>query len=211
MKALNNLVLVLNKSWLSVRIETVMLSIKRIFCGNASIVDEDTFEVFDWDKWLEKFSRRRDEEWPFKYGYISSARLNIRLPSVIVLSHYNKVPRVTLRLTKRNLLIRDRFRCQYTGRKIRATDATVDHIVPKSQGGKHIWENVVISSREANIKKGNRTPEQAGMLLLKQPAKPSWDPFYTIIAHYKIPASWSKFLNQDISDMVDAGDGIATS
>ena len=172
MNVLHNLVLVLNKSWMPVRIETAMMSIKRAFSDQARFVDEKTLRVYSWDEWIESFSYPRDEEWPLEALYIAATHINIRVPSVILLKRYNKVPRMNIRLTRKNLLIRDRFYCQYTGKRVRADEATIDHIIPRAQGGRHEWENVVISCKDANTRKANRTPEEAGMKLLTEPKKP---------------------------------------
>jgi 5-methylcytosine-specific restriction endonuclease McrA len=193
-KALRELVMVLNRSWIPVRVETVKMSLSRIFAGAAYFIDEDDYRVYDWEKWLASFSVSRYEEWPFSYGYVSAARINIRSPSVILLRDYNKIPRREIQLTKKNVLIRDRYRCQYTGKRISSKDATVDHIIPKSKGGKNSWTNVVACTKDVNVMKGDRTPEQAGIKLLQVPRKPVWDPVYSVVSTQRVRPGWKKFL-----------------
>ena len=94
-----------------------------------------------------------------------SAPLVIRIP--VLMKHWQKSP------TRRALFIRDNFTCAYCGKTVRDNEATVDHLVPKSRGGKWEWENLVTCCSECNQKKGNRTPEEAGMKLLFKPEKPS--------------------------------------
>lgn len=199
---LRDLVLVLNKNWLAVRIETAMMSLKRSFREQCMLVDENTSEVFTWDDWLKHFSASREKEWPFDTPYVNAVRINIRIPRVCVLHKYNKIPKMSIRLSKKNLLIRDKGCCQYSGKRIKEYEATIDHVIPKSQGGKHEWSNVVISCQDINIKKGDRTPEQAGLKLLKEPKAPSWDPIYSSVITNKIHECWKKFLRHDYSHLL---------
>ena len=93
----------------------------------------------------------------------------IRVPSVIRLLEYRLIPRQTRSLSRKNILIRDRFTCQYCKRIFSATDLTLDHVVPRSRGGDSSWENLVTSCRRCNNHKGDRLPEEAGMALVKRP------------------------------------------
>ncbi|MFS8781621.1 HNH endonuclease [Synechococcus sp. W55.1] len=95
---------------------------------------------------------------------------NIPLPTVIRLRHYVHVPHKEIPLTRRNVLYRDGHRCQYCG--CFGEDLTLDHVIPRSRGGGDTWENVVSACVRCNVKKGNRTPREAGMPLLRQPRRP---------------------------------------
>ena len=96
--------------------------------------------------------------------------VSLQLPSVIRLLHYRRVPHRVQELTRRNILIRDGFRCQYCRTHIpRGTGLTLDHVVPRSQGGRSSWENMVAACEGCNRKKSNRTPEEAQMPLISQP------------------------------------------
>lgn len=99
----------------------------------------------------------------------------ILLPSIVVLTEfkniYGKVRRV-VDITKKNILIRDDFKCAYCGKHITGANGTIDHIMPKSRGGKHTWLNVIASCKPCNNKKDNKTPSEAGMRLLVQPRVP---------------------------------------
>jgi hypothetical protein len=97
----------------------------------------------------------------------------VRIPLVVITPHYTKLPKVTLQLNKRGLYIRDRGHCCYCGTLLTLDQATNDHIVPTSRGGKNTWFNCVLSCGPCNFKKGDRTPEEAGMRLLKQPQEPA--------------------------------------
>ena len=118
-----------------------------------------------------------------------------------LLEKFDKFPQRSVKLTRRNLLIRDGFRCQYTGKRVSGKDATLDHVIPTSKGGKHTWDNLVIASLAANSKKADKTPEQAGMKLLKKPVEPKWSPVYSKFSRVSLkgshPDSWAKFLPQE--------------
>ena len=120
-----------------------------------------------------------------------SERIEMSSPSVVRLRRYIRVPFARrVPLNRRAVFIRDDFRCQYCGRQAE----NVDHVVPKTQGGRHSWDNVVASCRRCNTRKGGRTPSQAGLRLLRQPAAParhSW----VAVALGSIPdPEWQPFL-----------------
>lgn len=103
---------------------------------------------------------------------VRSQHLALPLPSIIRLVRYIKIPHKRVELTRRNIFKRDGYRCQYCTET--KTHLTVDHILPKTGGGGDTWENLVCACVRCNNKKGNRTPDQAGMRLLKQPRRPSY-------------------------------------
>ena len=101
--------------------------------------------------------------------HVHSPSRAIRVPSVIRLLEYRRIPRQTRSLSRKNILIRDRYTCQYCKRIFSATDLTLDHVMPRSRGGNSSWENLVTSCRRCNNRKGNRLPEEADMALVKRP------------------------------------------
>lgn len=126
---------------------------------------------------------------------IKTSKGEVRGPEVIRLPFYNDVPDMEIRLTRRNLLLRDGFACQYCGKRVSASTFTIDHVKPRSKGGGGTWENFTVACFPCNVKKRDRTPEEAGMRLLSKPAKPKWYPLTTRF-HHKTPASWARFLPQ---------------
>ncbi|OQX91744.1 MAG: HNH endonuclease [candidate division Zixibacteria bacterium 4484_95] len=105
-------------------------------------------------------------------GYkIHSVSLNLPVPSVVRLGVYVKVPVKRIMLTRKNIIKRDGYRCQYCGKKV--SQMTVDHVIPKNLGGRDIWENLVAACPECNNRKGQRTPEQAGLSLIRKPRRPN--------------------------------------
>ena len=121
-------------------------------------------------KW---FSRRSDIP-EFKVRFLVRLPQAIKLPKVIRLKTYVKLISnlTTVRYSRRNILLRDDHTCQYCGKHVTGKDAMMDHVVPKSRGGKSTWNNVVTACHRCNNKKDNRTPKEAGMTLMSQPRRP---------------------------------------
>lgn len=194
---LNSPTLVLNKHWKAIRIEPVKDALTKAFTGSAKLMDEDTCNIYDWDTWYNQFSFDFDDDVnDFGYEFIRASSSLIRIPRIIVLSTYNKIPHTRIKLTRRNLLIRDKFTCMYTGKRLTSRTATMDHVVPKSRGGKTVWSNIVICSLEANVKKGNRTLAESGFHLRTEPKEPKWHPLYSYVIKER-PKCWDKFINTD--------------
>jgi 5-methylcytosine-specific restriction endonuclease McrA len=111
------------------------------------------------------------------------------------LLQYDRTPRVGVRLTRRNLLLRDGYQCQYCGKRPGSRELNVDHVLPRSRGGRDTWDNLVISCRGCNLRKGKRTPVEAGMSLLSAPHQPRWTLAAQIALTTRTPFSeWQPFL-----------------
>ncbi|MCS7081735.1 MAG: HNH endonuclease [Bacteroidetes bacterium] len=122
--------------------------------------------------------------------FLHSPSTRLPLPSIIRLRYYVAIPHKRVMLSRRNVLRRDGFRCQYCGSRERLT---VDHVVPKSKGGTDSWENLVTACTACNNRKGNRTPEEAGMRLLRRPFRPSHILFLRASAG-NFEESWKPYL-----------------
>ncbi len=122
--------------------------------------------------------------------FLHTPSTRIPVPSVIRLKRLVRRGPSRVPLNRRNVLRRDRYTCQYCGRQ--GGDLTVDHVLPKSRGGKSTWENLVAACRACNLKKGDRTPEEAGMRLLKPPRAPKAPLFLADLK--EIPEAWKPFL-----------------
>ena len=101
--------------------------------------------------------------------YLHAARFTMRLPSVIRLLEYRRIPHQTRALSRKNILLRDRNTCQFCGHQFPASELTLDHVVPRSRGGHSSWENLAACCYQCNNRKGDRTPEEAGLLLVRRP------------------------------------------
>ena len=100
---------------------------------------------------------------------VHSSRQSIKLPSVIRLLEYRRIPQQTRALSRKNILMRDRYTCQYCLKSTPSGVLTLDHVIPRSRSGETTWENLVACCHHCNNRKGNRTPEEAGMKLARAP------------------------------------------
>lgn len=183
MTVLNRSVLVLNKSWQPVHVQRVANAICKIWLGTARVVDPHDYSQYTWDDWA---CMEPEDDDPV----INLVGMKIRVPEVITLLDYSKVPNATVAFSRKNLFTRDRWTCQYCGKKSR--ELTVDHIVPKSQGGVSKFMNCVAACVRCNHRKANKTPQQARMRLLNEPKIPRWRPTF----HCGIVLdSWEKFID----------------
>jgi 5-methylcytosine-specific restriction endonuclease McrA len=126
-------------------------------------------------------------------GYIHTISQKIPQPSVIRLEHMIHRPRPQVKLTRREVFRRDNYTCQYCGR--RASDLTVDHVLPKHLGGEHIWTNVVAACPACNHHKGGRKLEEAHMMLLHKPIAPPSSAIYIFGRHLNENGEWEQFIN----------------
>ena len=101
--------------------------------------------------------------------YLHAARFAVRVPSVIRLLEYRRIPMQTRALSRKNILMRDRYTCQYCLKTSPSGELTLDHVIPRSRHGETTWENLVACCHHCNNRKGNRTPEEAGMKLARAP------------------------------------------
>ncbi len=179
--------LVLNRNWQPIRIATVARALVMVFNGTARVVDPETFQTFTWADWSR--IRPRDDD-----RFVQGVTMRLKAPEVVVLNDYDRVPANVVTFSRRNLFKRDHYVCQYCGRQAPPDELTIDHVIPRSQGGESTWENCVVACLDCNKRKGNRTPEQAGMRLRRKPTRPRWQPLYAL-KEIRIE-SWSKFISE---------------
>jgi len=131
-----------------------------------------------------------------EYGReIHAISFSIKLPSVVRLLKLIKKPKSAVRFSRQNIYARDKYRCQYCGKKFPSEDLTYDHVLPKSRGGKTEWNNIVTCCMPCNRQKGGRTPSEACMRLVQPPVRPRWVPALKITVGFKeIPTSWRDYL-----------------
>jgi len=183
-------VLVLNKSWQAINVKTPLDAISMMFCDAATglyITGEDNMNPLKWNEWVEL---------PFftKEEYVYSVRGPILIPKVIILSKFNEVPRKRPKFTTKNLWDRDEGRCQYTGKKLTPNEGNIDHVIPKSRGGKTDWSNCVLTHKDINAKKGDRTPTEAGLKLIRPIKVPKTMPSTCYIRNQYNIKEWTPFL-----------------
>ena len=185
-------ILVMNRSWVPIAVTTVRRGMSLVFREHAKIVDAESFEVYSWDQWLELRSASKSFDDVPLSGYINTVNLRIELPQVIVLSRYNGMPNRMVPFSRRTLFKRDQNECQYCGIKPGVRSLSIDHIMPSSRGGTTDWMNCVVSCVKCNVKKGNKTPEEAGITLLRNPFRPTLAEGLGIGRN--VPDAWKKFI-----------------
>jgi 5-methylcytosine-specific restriction endonuclease McrA len=179
--------LLLNRYYAPISVTTARRAMILLYGGAARAVD-DRGETHDFGNWLDMPVRDADDEIPIVGGAL-------RVPRVLHLLRYDRAPRFTVRLTRKNLMLRDGQQCQYCGTRPCLRELNVDHVMPRCRGGGDSWENLVVSCRVCNLKKGRRTPEEAGMRLLRQPQKPRWSTTAHILLATRDPfEEWHPFL-----------------
>ena len=179
--------LVLNKSWIPINTTTVRHALVLVVKGAARLIQPETYEVHDFSSWCSL------DPFPDK-DVIRTPALCLMLPEVIVLTEYNRLPGQRVPFSRRNLHRRDGNSCQYCGRNVRADDITVDHVIPKSKGGKNTWENCVIACRRCNSRKGSKGLKESGLYLLREPKQPEWSPCLSTRKGQRRD-SWRGFVN----------------
>jgi 5-methylcytosine-specific restriction endonuclease McrA len=180
--------LVLNESWMAIHTVPVRHALRLLFTGAARAVQPETYAVHHFDSWVD-LHVEPDEP------CIRTVRLKIRVPEVILLTRYAGQPRPTAALSRRNLFRRDRHTCQYCGRKTSSSELSIDHLTPRSRGGRTTWENCVLACTACNRRKANRTPEEAGLKLLRRPERPRWSPLLEVPVG-KVRQSWERFVSE---------------
>src|SRR5246127_1557573 len=160
---LNSKVLILNRSYLPVHVTSVKRAFALLYQGVARAVDEQ-YRIFDFDSWRELAIETHHERLGIIGGFI-------RVPRVLLLTAYERVPKRHVRFSRFNIYARNNT-CQYCGKRLPRTELNLDHVVPRSRGGLSTWENVVCSCHSCNRRKGGRTPDEAGMILFKKPHRP---------------------------------------
>lgn len=198
--ALESSVLVLNKFFMALHV----ISAKRAFvllCKETAevvSVDDGKFNSYNFDTWKDVSiykakSGLPDEDYA---NWIRTVSFEIEVPKIIRLLFYEKLPRSNVKFNRRNIFARDENRCQYCGQKFPTSELSLDHIVPKAHDGKTTWTNIVCACTDCNKKKGGRTPIQAGMKLIRKPAKPKHSPILSLKLRSDRYRSWKQFLDE---------------
>ena len=163
--------LLLNASYEPLRIIPWKKAITLLFSGKVEVIDEYDREVH-------------------------SVTFSIRLPSICRLVKFVRIKnRTRVKFSRANIYARDKYRCQYCGKRSPTEDLTFDHVIPVARGGRKKWDNIVTACFRCNLKKGGRTPAEARMHLVREPVEPKWLPAYHITFRIKSPPdSWRDYL-----------------
>ena len=200
-RVLDRPVLVLNRLWQAVNVCPARRAIALLYSGHAQVVheDEDGFQLYRFQSWCQAGHAADPSE------MVHGVSLSLRCPRIIVLGRFDRLPNKEVRFSRSNLFARDHHVCQYCRVRYERKDLNIDHVVPRHRGGKTVWTNVVCCCVECNRRKGNRTPEEARMPLLREPKKPRWQPFLEIQFARNYDESWHRFLDMS-SWKVELGD-----
>lgn len=179
--------LVLNRAFFPIHITTVRRAFCMLYQGIVKVVNEQ-YETFSFDDWTELAHAVDDET----VGLVNRV---VRIPRVVLLVAYDRIPKRGVRFSRLNILLRDHHTCQYCQRRLPKTELNLDHVIPRSQGGLTTWENVVTSCHVCNLQKGGRNPERAGMKLIRKPFRPTSVPFVDLSLRRLRYDEWKPFLN----------------
>lgn len=183
--------LVLNNHWQPIQITSVKEAISLVAKGSAKIIDPSDFSSVDLVTWND-VSKARDKH---ENSVIRSQYLQLVPPEVIVLTKYEGQGEKSVVFSRKNIFKRDKFTCQYCGIQPGPEELTIDHVMPKSRGGKSTWENSLLACVKCNSRKANRTPDEAGMKARKVPKKPSWKTLAQVHPKNR-KESWENFLSR---------------
>ncbi len=172
-------VLVLNRFYMAVHVINVRRAFGLLFRELAEVIhfQEGQYANYNFESWREISELRAAFKEPHE-DWIQAVNFEIQVPRVIRLLTFDRLPKQTVRFNRRNIFARDGNHCQYCGKTFPTSELSLDHVVPRSRGGETCWENIVCACVKCNVKKGGRTPQEAGMRLIRPPssrsAAPCW-------------------------------------
>jgi 5-methylcytosine-specific restriction endonuclease McrA len=195
---LNASVLVLNRHYMAVHVVGVRRAFGLLVNRLAEVIhiEDGQYANYDFESWREvsvlrsSFKDREPSD-----DWIRSVSFDIRVPRILRLLHFDRLPKQRVRLNRRNIFARDNNSCQYCGKRFATSELSLDHVLPTCRGGDTSWENLVCACVKCNVRKGGRTPQEAGMKLIKKPVRPKRSPILTIKLGNPKYASWKSFLD----------------
>ena len=190
-------VLVLNRYFSAIRVidarRAFILLSKEI--AEVVAVEHGSYVSYPFTTWTELSDFRREFE-ATDHDWVRTSRITIAVPKIVRVLGYDRLPREQVKLNRRNIYARDSNRCQYCGKIFTTKELTLDHVKPRVQGGGNSWTNLVCACVKCNARKGGRTPEQAGVRLIREPIKPKRNPAISLRLGSPKYASWKAFLDE---------------
>ena len=198
-EVLQSNVLVLNKFFMAVHV----ISVRRAFCllakESAEVihVEDGRYNSYDFDSWVElsKLKERWQDPSDDGWDWVRTVSFDIRVPRIIRLLFYDRLPRQDVKFNRKNIFARDGSRCQYCGKKFPTNQLSLDHVIPKARGGKSTWTNIVCCCFDCNVRKGGRPPQTSGMTLVRKPFKPRRNPLIQVKLTHPRYQHWQQFLD----------------
>jgi 5-methylcytosine-specific restriction endonuclease McrA len=175
-----------------VNVATVARSLVMVWNEAARFVDPEDYQLYNWSDW----TLLRPAEGDL---FIQAVTMRLRVPEVVALTTYDRMPEASVSFSRRNIFKRDHYTCQYCGAQPGSEELSIDHVVPRSHGGASTWENCVLACITCNKDKADRTPAEAHMKLRAAPVRPAWKPLYA--EHGARIKSWNKFLSEAYWDV----------
>ena len=191
-------VLALNRAYAPVHVVAVRRAFTLLYKGLAEVVsvEDGQYQTFDFDRWRELSDAKQAIEELCEWDdWIRTVSFSIQVPRVIRLLDYDRVPRNAVKFNRRNVFLRDENRCQYCGKKFGNSHLSLDHVVPRSRGGPSTWDNIVCACLKCNVRKGGRTPQEAGMRLFRLPSRPARSPSLAHQLSSRKYSAWRNFLD----------------
>jgi 5-methylcytosine-specific restriction endonuclease McrA len=148
-------VLAINKHYIPIRTTSAYSAIGKMYCGlaDALFFEGSNYRALSFDEWLDKSMY---DVWPADQKFIQAVRQPIAIPRVIIYTKYDKIPKPTLKLTRKAIYERDNYTCYICGKEFGESKLTLDHIIPMSRGGKNSWENLITCCQKCNWEKGDK-------------------------------------------------------
>ena len=189
-------VLVLNRFYMAARIINVRRTFTLLYRDCAEVIENENgqYASYDFESWCE-LSQLTSLEKQEGEDYIRAVNFELRVPRIVRLTRFDRMPVQSVRFNRKNLFARDEHTCQYCGRSQPAHKLSMDHVVPRSHGGPTTWENIVCCCLRCNSRKGGRTPKEARMNLLSRPHKPRVNPILVQSAEDPRYECWKTFLH----------------
>jgi len=195
--SLDTSVLVLNKLFMAVHVVSARRAFTLLFKDLAEVVilDDGRCQTYDFQSWREVSEVRSRFRTPDD-DFVRSVRFEMLVPRIIRLLAYDRLPKSRVKFNRRNIFARDGNRCQYCGRRFASNELSLDHIMPRSRGGAATWDNIVCACIRCNVRKGGRTPREAGMRLIREPIRPKTSPALRLKLSNRKYQSWKSFLDE---------------
>ena len=185
-------VLVLNRSFYAVQITSWQRALSLVYLEHASVVD-GAYKTYSFEDWRNLSTIIQDHP----AGFVNTPKFKIAIPEVIALKLYDRLPTTEVKFTRRNIYEHYNYRCCYCGKKFGSIELNLEHVVPKSRGGKTGWDNIVTACIPCNLRKADKMPDEAGMKLLLKPSKPKWRGNMSLILQspVKMRTTWQRFVD----------------
>lgn len=180
-----------------------LVTARRAFCmlfkavAEVVLIEDGRLGLYNFATWQEVSDfRRREGLTDEDTDWVSTVSFDVAVPRIIRLLFYNRFPKHSVSLNRRNLFARDENCCQYCGRKSPTSELSIDHVIPLSRGGRTSWANVVCACTECNKRKGGLTPKEAGLKLVRPPFEPRFNPLIRLKLRRRKYYSWRQFLDE---------------